>query len=263
MKLDRLPHVLLGIWSLLVFLFMLAPVAVVVLLAFNPSRFGTFPITGLTMHWFAVLFADDAFLKSLRTSLLLAALSSVVATIAGVGAAYVLARYRFRLHGMVEMILTLPLLVPHLVIGVSMLLALRLFGLQKSFLTLLLGHVALIMPFVIITSRHKLASIPKTLEEASWTLGATRLQTIREIVIPLALPAILIGFLFAFMHSFDEVTATLFWRPPNTETLQTQVVLMLQHEIDQTVNALAALLVMFSVSVPVVGMMISKLTRRK
>jgi spermidine/putrescine transport system permease protein len=97
------------------------------------------------------------------------------------------------------------------------------------------------------------------LEEAAWTLGANRLQTMREIVLPLALPAILTGMLFAFMASFDEVTATLFWRPPGTETVQTQIMALLQFEVDQRIDALGALLVVFSVVVPFAALLVARL----
>ena len=246
-------------WTVLVYVFMLAPVVVIVLLAFNGAPGGNFPISNLTFDWFGKVLTDKTLLASLRTSFILAAAASSIATVVGVAAAYALARYRIRGQTVSELVLTMPLLIPHLVMGVALLLSFRLFGLSKNFGLLVMGHVVIVLPFVVLTTRHQLQSVPAVLEEAAWTLGANRLQTMREIVLPLALPAILTGMLFAFMASFDEVTATLFWRPPGTETVQTQIMALLQFEVDQRIDALGALLVVFSVVVPFAALLVARL----
>jgi spermidine/putrescine transport system permease protein len=250
-------------WTIVIYVFMLAPVIVIVLLAFNAAPGGNFPIKGLTLSWFVKVLTDKVLLSSLRTSFILALCASSIATLVGVAAAYALARFRLRAHALAELALTIPLLIPHLVMGVALLLSFRLFGLSKNFGLLVMGHVVIVLPFVVLTTRHQLQSVPVALEEAAWTLGANRLQTIREIVLPLALPAVLTGMLFAFMASFDEVTATLFWRPPGTETVQTQIMAMLQFEVDQRIDALGALLIAFSIMVPFLAVMIARIVANK
>jgi spermidine/putrescine transport system permease protein len=263
MKRRRLFRAALGAWTVLVYAFMLAPVVVIVLLAFNGAPGGSFPIRDLTFDWFGKVLTDATLLASLRTSFLLAACASLIATVVGVAAAYALARYRLRGQAVSELVLTMPLLIPHLVMGVALLLSFRLFGLSKNFGLLVMGHVVIVLPFVILTTRHQLQSVPAALEEAAWTLGANRLQAIREVVLPLALPAILTGMLFAFMASFDEVTATLFWRPPGMETVQTQIMAMLQFEVDQRIDALGALLVVFSIVVPFLALIVARVLSAK
>jgi spermidine/putrescine transport system permease protein len=242
----------------LVYLFMLAPVLVVVALAFNPAEYGGFPMTGLSLRWFSALTDDAKIIDALRTSLLLGALASSISTAVGTAAAYALARFRFLGRDTTQILLTLPILVPHIILGVGLLLTFRLFGLAKSFPLLVVGHVAITLPFVILTTRHRLQAIPAVLEEAARTLGANRLQTFREVSLPLALPAILAGALFAFMMSFDEITATLFWRPVNLDTVPTLVLGMLQYSISQEINALATLLILISLTLPMGAMLLAR-----
>jgi spermidine/putrescine transport system permease protein len=247
MSRHRAFRFLLGMLTLLTYLFMLAPALVVVILAFNVSPSSTFPITGLTLHWFAELARDDAVLSALKNSLILATWASVLSTLIGTMAALALSRFRFSGRGPLQLILTVPILVPHIVLGVGLLLAFRMVGLAKSFPLLIAGHVAITLPFVILTTSHRLRAIPVNIEEAARTLGANRRQTFLAITLPLALPAVLASLLFAFMSSFDEVTATLFWLPANTQTVTTQIMAMLQFSVDQKINALAALLILGSV----------------
>lgn len=253
MKRRSLASILLGTLTALVFVFMLAPVLGIVLLSFNASTKSTFPITGLTLHWYAELFRDEGFLDALRTSLVLASCSTAVALVAGTLAAYALSRLRFQGRSTVEILLTLPLVMPHVVLGVALLLALNLVGIGKSFLMLMLGHVVIILPFVILTTRHRLQAIPGLLDEAAATLGANRATIIRTVTLPLAVPALVIGGVFAFMQSFDEVTATMFWRPVNTETVQTHILGLLTYDVDPKANAMAGILVLFSVGLPALG----------
>lgn len=255
----------LGVFTALVYAYKILPVFVIVALAFNPPEFGSFPIVGFTTRWFSGLLDNPAVMTAVQTSLKLAAATTVIATGFGTAAAYALVRYPFRGRGAVQLMLTMPILVPHLIVGVGLLLAFRVVGLSRSFTLMLLGHVALTMPFVILTTQHRLRAIPVYLEDAARTLGANGWQSFREVPLPLALPAIITGAVFAFMSSFDEVTATLFWRPANFDTVPIYVLSELQNSVSQELNALAAALVGFSISVPLLSMLLLHLwsTRRR
>lgn len=263
MREGRLVQIVLAAWTLVVFVFMLAPVLVVVALAFNSSPSSTFPITGVTLKWFGELVADGEIGTSVRTSLALAGLASVSATVVGVAAAYALTRLRFAGRDAVQVMLSVPILVPHIVLGVGLLLAFRLLGLGKSFTLLVIGHVAITLPFVILTTTHRLRAIPPNIEEAARTLGASPLQAFTAITLPLAMPAIASALVFAFMSSFDEVTATLFWLPPNVETVQSRIMAMLQYSVDQRINALATVLISSSVGLALATLMIGRMTSRR
>jgi spermidine/putrescine transport system permease protein len=259
MSLERLSRSLLGAFTLAVYLFMLAPVLVIVMLAFDTAATGTFPITGLTLRWFAALARDPAIISALRNSLMLAISASLLSTLFGAAAALALNRFRFPGRGLMQLVLTTPILVPHIVLGIGLLLAFRLSGLPKSFLLLVAGHITITLPYVVLTTGHRLRAVPANIEEAARTLGANRLQTFRAITLPLALPAIVASLCFAFMTSFDEVTATLFWLPANMQTLPTQIMAMLQFSVDQKINALAAVLVFGSVGLAVLAFALGRL----
>lgn len=229
-----------------VFVFLLAPVLVVILQAFNSSPLGGFPISGFTLRWFWEAANDSAIVASLRVSLVLAASTSIASTLLGTAAALALARSTLRIGRSVELLLTIPILVPHIVLGVGLLLAFRTVGIPKSLPLLMAGHVAITLPFVVLTTRHRFQALPARIEEAAQTLGANRWQVFCDITLPLSLPAILASAMFAFMSSFDEVTATLFWLPPDTETVPSRILAMLQFSVDQKINALASGLILAS-----------------
>jgi spermidine/putrescine transport system permease protein len=118
--------------------------------------------------------------------------------------------------------------------------------------------MTIIVPFVVLTTGHRLRAIPINIEEAARTLGANRTQTFLAITLPLTLPAVVASFLFAFMSSFDEVTATLFWLPANMQTVTSQIMAMLEFSVDQKINALAALLILGSILVAVLALALGR-----
>lgn len=248
----------LGAVAIAVYLFMLTPVLIIVVMAFDPADTASFPPSGWSLRWFAELAHDRGLLDALRTSLGLGLVSSFISTVIGTAAAYAIARFRFAGREFVQMLLTFPVLVPHIILGVGLLLTFRLVGLASSFGLLVVGHVSFTLPFVLLTTMHRLQSIPPSYEEAARTLGANHLQTFREVTFPLVLPAIAAGMLFAFTMSFDEVTATLFWIPANVDTVQTKILGMLQFSILPTVNALGAVLVLISVALPLGAMLAAR-----
>src|SRR5699024_8709040 len=193
--------------------FMFTPVAVVVLLSFNPSEFGTFPMQGLSLHWYAELWRNDAIVRAFKVSLLLGPMTSIISTSCGVMASMAMVRYDFPGKRLLSTVLVAPILLPEVVLAVALLLFLRFLSMPKNFWLLLFGHVTFTLPFVILVVQARLVAIRREYEEAAMSLGASPLQTFFAITLPLMLPAVLAGMLFSFTISFDDVTGTLFWRP--------------------------------------------------
>jgi spermidine/putrescine transport system permease protein len=250
-----------GVWgwravkafSVLVYLFMFAPIAVTVLLSFNASQFGGFPIRGFSLHWFGVLLQNDIVLRAFRLSLLIGSLTAVICTVLGILAAMALVRYEFPGKEWVNAVLIAPVLIPETVLAVGLLLFLRWMQQPRTFLLMLLGHVMMSLPYVVLVVQARLIGIKRVYEEAALTLGANRIHTFREITLPLLMPAVLAGVLLAFTISFDNVTATLFWRPPGIETLPTQIYSMLHTSISPEINALGTLMIAITVGLPLIG----------
>lgn len=241
-----------------VVVFMLLPIFSFMLLSFNPSPNGGYPMTGFTTKWYTELVNDRAILQSLRTSLLLGVVSGIFSTIFGALAAYSLRRYWRRGAGTMGTLFAAPLIIPHVIIGVGVLLLFGAIGASKSFTLLVCGHVALTLPYVFTTMAARFARMPKEYEEAARSLGASQLRSVLHIVLPISLPAVAVSAVFAFAMSFDEVTATMFWKPANTETIQTQILAMQQFSLTPVVNALATVLILLTLLFPLVGWLLKK-----
>jgi spermidine/putrescine transport system permease protein len=240
-------------FTVLVYLFMFAPIAVTVLLSFNAAQFGGFPMTGLSLHWFVTLAGNDMVLRAFRASLGLGLLTAAICTVLGILAAMALVRYEFPGKEWVNTLIVAPVLVPETVLAVGLLLFIRWLGQPRTFLLLLAGHVMLSLPYVVLVVQARLIGIKRVYEEAALSLGANRLATFHEITLPLLMPAIVAGLLLAFTISFDNVTATMFWRPAGMETMPTQIYSMLRHSISPEINALGTVMILVTVGLPILG----------
>jgi spermidine/putrescine transport system permease protein len=241
------------IYAVCVYLFMFLPVAVVVLLSFNASQFGAFPMTGFSFRWFAALWQNEAVMRAFRTSLILGGLTAVISTTLGVLAALALVRYSIRGRNLVATVLIAPLLVPEVVLAVALLLFLNFAGIGKSLPMLLAGHVIFTLPFVFLVVQARLVGIRRDIEEAALSLGASPVQTFVSVTLPLLMPAVAAGALFAFTISFDNITGTLFWKPGGVETVPTQIFAMLRHSISPEINALGTVMIVMTVGLPLLG----------
>lgn len=245
-------------WAVAVYVFMFLPVGVVVLLSFNDSQFGSFPMTGLSLRWFAELWNNEAILRAFRTSVALGLLTALISTTLGVLAALALVRYRVPGANAISTLLIAPILVPEVVLAVALLLFLDFLGLHKSFALLLLGHVIFTLPFVVLVVQARLVSIRRDVEEAAMSLGASPAQAFFQVTLPLMRPAVLAGGLFAFTVSFDDVTGTLFWKPGGVETVPTQIFAMLRNSISPEINALGTAMIVMTVGLPLLGAAIAR-----
>ena len=232
------------IWTVLVYGFMFLPVAVVVLLSFNANQFGSFPMTGMSLRWFVELWNNDAVMRAFQTSIVLGLMTAVISTTLGILASLALVRYNVPGRNTITTLLIAPILVPEVVLAVALLLFLNWLGLGKSFALLLAGHVIFTLPFVILVVQARLVSIKRDVEEAALSLGASPVQTFFSVTLPLMLPAVAAGALFAFTISFDDITGTLFWKPGGVETVPTQIFSMLRNSISPEINALGTVMLL-------------------
>ncbi|WP_029057296.1 ABC transporter permease [Stappia stellulata] len=250
-------HLLRG-WTVLVYLFMFLPIMVVVLLSFNASQFGSFPMTGVSFRWFVELAENEAILRAFRTSIVLGLLTSVISTTIGVLASLALVRYNVPARNAISTLLIAPILVPEVVLAVALLLFLNALSVNKSFALLLAGHVIFTLPFVILVVQARLVGIRRDVEEAAMSLGASPIQTFFQVTLPLLAPAVFAGMLFAFTISFDDITGTLFWKPGGVETVPTQIFAMLRNSISPEINALGTVMIFLTAGLPLAGIAIAR-----
>lgn len=193
----------LRIYTALVYIFLFAPILVVALTSFNPTGRATIP-NGLTTQWYSDLMEDDQLLSALWTSLQIGVATAVIASVLGLLAAYGLSRFRFRGSGALQGMFYLPMLIPAVVSGVSLLIWFNRIGIDLGWFSILIAHVIFALPFTLTIILTSFAGFDTRLEEAAQDLGATPFRTFRYITLPLVMPGVIGGALIAFTLSFDE-----------------------------------------------------------
>jgi len=247
----------------MVYVFMFAPIVVVMALSFNPKQFGCFPMSGFSLKWYAELATDSAILNAFKNSMLLGACTSVVSTTIGILAAMAFVRFDFPGKNTINTLLLAPIMIPEVILGVALLIFLRWLQQPKSFALLVIGHVVLTLPYVLLIVQARLVGIKREYEEAAQSLGANPLQTFKEITFPLLAPAILGGVLFSFTISLDDITATLFWATAQNQTLPVKIFGMLRNSISPEINALGTIMVILTVAIPLAaGYLIRRFSTR-
>jgi spermidine/putrescine transport system permease protein len=237
-----LARALLGGWALLVYLFLFAPIGLLVAFSFNANRYGTFPFTGWTTDWYSQVFHDYQIRDALTTTIKVAAQVTVVSTIVGTAAAFPLVRSRLPFRTGIRVGMTLPIMIPGLLIGVSLLvLFTNVLHRQLSPQTAVIGQAVYTTPFVLLLVAARLQGFDVALERAAADLGANTVRRLRYVVLPLIMPAVFAGALFAFTLSLDEFIIT-FFLIGGHNTLPIYIYTQDKFGITPEVNALASLL---------------------
>ncbi len=244
----RLVRTLLGTWAVFVYIFLFAPIVLLVLFSFNANQYGTFPFTGWTTDWYGQVFSDYQIKDALSTTLKVAAEVTVISTVVGTAAAFPLVRSRLPFRSGVRIGFTLPIMIPGLLIGVSLLVLLTsTFHFQLSPQTAVIGQSVYTTPFVLLLVAARLQGFDPALERAASDLGANTFKRLRHVVLPLIMPAIFAGALFAFTLSLDEFIITLFLIGAHN-TLPIYIYTQVKFGITPEVNALASLLLAASLT---------------
>jgi putative spermidine/putrescine transport system permease protein len=224
-------------------LFLLAPLLMVLVMSFDGRSFvGRFPPPSLSLQWYAKFFSDDYFLDGLWTSITLGLSTAAAATMLGTGAALFLDRTRFRgRHFLIALFLS-PLIVPHIVLGFGLLVLLRHAGLDNVFLSLLIGHVVVTIPYAIRIVLTSLQGLKANLVEAAMALGATEYRAIWDVVLPLSRTGVVAASVVALAVSMDEVTMSVFLIDPFTYTLSTALFATMRDSFNLVIAAASVLL---------------------
>jgi len=244
---------LIKVYTTFVYVWMFTPIVAVIILSFNPHQFGSFPMEGFSFKWYLELSQNYTILNAFKNSLILGSLTAVLATAIGIPAAMAFVRYEFPGKNTLNTLLLAPIMIPEVVLGVALLIFIRWLQQPKSFALLLIGHVVITLPYVLLVVQARLVGIKRVYEEAALSLGANPLQTFREVTLPLLMPAVFAGMLFSFTISFDDVTATLFWATARNQTVPVKIFGMLRNSISPEINALGAVMIVLTVSLPLLA----------
>ena len=245
----RLFRIILSVYGVGIYIFLFAPIAVLILLSFNSSNVVGFPMAGFTTNWYAMLPKDTIILDALSRTLLVAFWVTVLSTLIGTMAAFPLVRANIKNRGGVRVFITLPIMMPGLLIGVAILvLASNVLHIQPSLYTAIIGQTVLATPFVILVVSSRLEALDRNLERAAADLGASGPQRIVFVVLPLIYPGIIAGALIALTLSLDEFIVTNFIIGAD-QTLPIYIYNQLKFGITPEVNALATLMLLGTLAV--------------
>jgi putative spermidine/putrescine transport system permease protein len=232
----------------LLYAFLLAPIAMVVLTSFSNDAYLAFP----PHHWgfggYAALLRNAAFQSGLETSLILGCAVTLLTLAVGTAASYALARLRFPGQGALLALFTAPLLLPTIVLGLALLLVFSQLGLLATFPGLILGHSLVAMPYVVRLMLTAIRGVPSAVEEAAATLGAAPAVVFYRVTLPLMRPALIAAAALAFLASFDEVVISLFLVGPRLTTLPIAIFRYVQYHADPQVSALSVVLIAITVA---------------
>ncbi|MFF5563461.1 ABC transporter permease [Streptomyces sp. NPDC012623] len=243
-----------AVWAVVLtvlYLFLLAPILVVLVESFDHSTYLRFPPEGFSLDSYRQVFANEAFREGFKVSGITAAVTALLAMVTGVPAALALTRLRFRGRAAIEAVFLSPLLVPHIVLGLALLLILAPIPLTDTYGGLILAHLGVSVPYVVRTVSAALVSADPRAEEAARTLGANGLRTFWRITLPAIRPGLFSGGVIAFLLSFDETVISLFVSGQNTVPLPVAVLQYVEYRSDPSVASLSVLLVLLSVVVVV------------
>ena len=259
---GRLVRGLLGWYALAIYVFLFAPIGLLVLFSFNANRYGTFPITGWTLSWYRQAFNDYQVHDAVSTTIKIALQVTVISAVVGTAAAFPLVRSRLPFREGFRIVLILPIMIPGILIGVSLLvLFTSTFHRTLSPETAVIGQAVYTTPFVILLVAARLQGFDSALERAAADLGANAYQRMRRVILPLIFPAILAGALFAFTLSLDEFIITYFLIGANN-TLPIFIYTQIKFGITPEVNAVASLLLAGSLLLLGLAFLLPQLVRR-
>jgi putrescine transport system permease protein len=232
--------------------FLHLPIVLLIIYSFNDSRLVTV-WAGLSLRWYVQLFSDAAFLDAAWMSLKVAVTSATVALVVGTLAAYALVRLgRFRGRMMMIGMVQAPLVMPEVITGISLLLLFVTLNVDRGFMTIVIAHATLGASYVAVVVQARLVTLERDLEEAALDLGATPAASFRQIVLPLAAPAMLAGWLLAFALSLDDLILASFVSGPGSTTLPMKIYSQARLGVTPMINALSTIVIV-AVSVMVVA----------
>jgi len=248
-----------GFAALIVFLYL--PIVFMIVFSFDEGATPGLPITSFTLHWYEAMLNNRVLLRAVGNSVTVAIIVSILATVIGTMAAFVLVRGRIRFPNATRIAFTLPIMVPGVLIGVSLLIYFaRVLDLSLSLATVVAGHLVVTVPFVVLIVASRLQSFDRSLEWAAADLGASPRRAIRHIVLPLIAPAIIAGALISVTLSIDEFVITWF-TVGSQPTLPTFIYTRVKFGVTPEVNAVAT--VMLFVTLGTLGLAAVALSRAR
>lgn len=228
-------------------LFFYLPLVILVIFSFNEGRSSVWQ--GFSLKWYKELFTNsDNIWISFKYSIIIGILSSFSATVLGTLGAIGIKWYNFQFKKYLNIITFLPLVIPDIILGVSLLILFSTIKLELGLTTIFIAHTTFSVPFVLFIVLSRLNELDYSIIEAAYDLGATDFQILRKVIFPMLIPAIISGFLIALTLSFDDFITSFFVAGPGSTTLPLRIYSMIRKGVSPVINALSVLLIILSIS---------------
>jgi spermidine/putrescine transport system permease protein len=233
------------VWLLLAFLYL--PIIIMALMSFNASPFYQLPFEWTT-DWYASLWQNDQLISATWNSLKIAVITTIICVVLGTAASLALFRYEFRGKKLLQALLFPPIAIPWLITGTAMLIFFFGVGIGRGLFAILLGHVALALPYVIVVVSARLQTFAPELEEAARSLGANQWQVTNRVTLPWIMPGVIAGGLFAFAVSFDQFVVSYFLSTPGQTTLPVEIYAAIRKGFTPEINAVSTIIIVVSMA---------------
>ncbi|WP_264737538.1 ABC transporter permease [Cytobacillus firmus] len=243
----NLPKYFFNFVCLLVYIFLLAPIVVVLLSSLTTTEYIVFPPEGLTLRWYTELIEHPEFMQSFTLSIIVAFGTAIISTAIGTLASLAVVRRQFKGKTAIVQLVGSPLLIPSVVFGVALLQFYSWIGLAASPLALILGHIILTVPFVMRLVVASLVGFDRSIEQAALNLGAGPMKVFIQITLPIIKSGVIAGAIFAFITSFDDLTVALFIVSTDVVTLPVRIYTYMQYQYDPIITSVSSIMILFTV----------------
>lgn len=237
-----------NLFIILVFFFLYLPILVLVVFSFNTSKMNIV-FEGFTLKWYQTLLKNRSLLEAFGNTLIVSFVSTTVSTIIGTLSAYALRKYQFFGKKLIVKLLYIPIVIPEIVLGISLLSVYTLFQLDLGLGTLILSHIAFSIPYVIISVKSVLDQLNPQLEDSAKDLGASPFRVFWNVTLPNLIPGITSGAMLAFTLSLDDVVISYFTAGPGSNTLPLKIYSMIKTGITPDVNTLSTIILIITLSI--------------
>jgi spermidine/putrescine transport system permease protein len=247
-----------GIWTLVAFIYLYAPLIALVVFSFNANRTVTI-WEGFSLQWYAKAFTNDDIQRALRNTFIVGVVATIASTIIATMTALIMVRGKsFRTKGLISSTLMMPLIIPEIVTAIATLIFFAAIGLNLGLFNLIIAHIVFCIPFAYLPIQARLQSMDGTLEQAARDLYANDWRVFRRVTFPLLLPGIISGALLAFVTSIDDFIISLMISQPGTTTLPIYIYSMVRVGITPEINAISTMILAVSVVLVLVAYFISR-----
>ncbi|QGU94361.1 extracellular solute-binding protein [Clostridium bovifaecis] len=234
-----------SIYAFLIYMFLYIPIMVLIVFSFNESKLNVV-WTGFTFKWYESLMHNAGILDAVKNSFIIAIISTIIATIIGTLAAIGFYRYKFKGKNVIDSVLNIPLVIPEIVMGISLLAFFSVVHMPLGRVALIFAHVTFSIAYVVAVVRTRLDGFDKSVEEAAMDLGATPIETFLHVTLPIIMPGVIGGALLAFTLSLDDVIISFFVAGAGSTTLPLKVFSMVKFGVTPEINALSTIIIVFT-----------------